>query len=149
MFQKCNRCGSLLLFRESREGICGWCNSGLGEVPSVSADGSLRVTVREKSPEYVSEVGGSVLIRRVHCWHAGESILLSDPPQHDEKCCFCGAMRHVSHRRLTEGHGSYVHLNQLPLVQVYSYPIEVDENYCQIESKEGKKQENVMISEVK
>ena len=46
-----------------------------------------------------------------HCWHGTNITLTSNPPQHPQYCCRCGAGRNVTHypiRALRKGHGKFL-----------------------------------------
>jgi hypothetical protein len=45
-----------------------------------------------------------------HCWHETGVTLLSLPPQHQERCCYCGEHRYLKGRNvvdLGDGHGKF------------------------------------------
>lgn len=45
-----------------------------------------------------------------HCWHATGVDLLSLPPQHQERCCYCGEHRYTKGKNIMnfgEGHGKF------------------------------------------
>lgn len=48
------------------------------------------------------------LNQAAHCWHGDGRLLLSDPPQERQTCCWCGATRVVQVGRMdTRQHGPH------------------------------------------
>ena len=65
-----------------------------------------------------------------HCWHSTNIVLTSNPPQHPQICCLCGAKRHMTSRASYEsGHGPYAD----PIERyetIYYYQDELGEQPC-------------------
>lgn len=63
-----------------------------------------------------------------HCWHETGLVLMSDPPQTEEVCCYCGKKRTrqewTSFLKTTpEGHGPHLRpaMQVSPLAKMHLY----------------------------
>jgi hypothetical protein len=104
---RCMRCHEE--FDCQTPGVCVAQYDVLPSIVTLGTDGQPKIT--EHCPHLAPKPDAVKTEAHTHCWHSGGLTLTyaSYPPQHDEKCCHCGATRRVmqAEQPIPTGHGPY------------------------------------------